>query len=184
MKCTQELMDEHEGIELLLRILQALSKRVARLERVPEADLKGIAEFLAVFVDKCHHGKEEEHLFPALERVGIPREGGPIGVMLAEHAQGRQIAAVLTKAFEAYRTTEEGAKERVLKSTREYCTLLTNHIQKENNVLFPMAEGRIGEEEDARLVAAFEALERERIGPGKHEAFHKMLSRLEGAYLH
>jgi hemerythrin-like domain-containing protein len=146
-------------------------------------DLDGIAEFLAVFVDKCHHGKEEEHLFPALERAGIPRERGPIGVMLFEHDQGRRIAAQLRKGFEGYRAKEKDAGERISKSSREYGALLTTHIEKENRVLFPMAEGRIGPDEDARLTAAFEALERERIGPGKHEAFHQMLSRLEGAYL-
>jgi hemerythrin-like domain-containing protein len=150
---------------------------------VPEQDLDGIAEFLAIFVDKCHHGKEEEHLFPALERAGIPRERGPIGVMLAEHQQGRQLVALLNRAFQAYRSKEKDAGARVLKSTTEYCTLLTNHIEKENNVLFPMAEGRIGKDEDARLVEAFETLERDRIGPGKHETFHRMLSRLEQVYL-
>ncbi len=176
-------MDEHEGIKLMLRILEKLSQRVARHERVPQKDLDGIAEFLAIFVDRCHHAKEEEHLFPALERAGIRREGGPIGVMLAEHQQGRQTAALLTLAFGAYRSSDPGAGERIVKPAREYSALLTNHIEKENNVLFPMAEGRIGEDEDARLMAAFETLERERIGPGKHEAFHQMLSRLEQAYL-
>jgi len=183
MKCTEELMDEHEGIKLMLRIMEKISERIGRRERVPEQDLDGIAEFLAVFVDKCHHGKEEEHLFPALERAGIPREGGPIGVMLFEHDQGRRTAALLTSAFGAYRSNEKNAGERISKSTREYCALLRSHIEKENNVLFRMAEGRISGTEDAQLVAAFETLERERIGPGKHEAFHQMLSRLEQAYL-
>jgi len=113
-----------------------------------------------VFVDKCHHGKEEEHLFPALERAGIPREGGPIGVMLFEHDQGRRTAALLTKAFAGYRSNEKNAGERIAKSTGEYCALLRNHIEKENNVLFRMAEGRISGTEDAQLVAAFETLER------------------------
>ena len=183
MKCTQELMDEHEGVKMMLRVLEALSLRVECAERVPAKDLDGIAEFLAIFVDKCHHAKEEEHLFPALERAGVPREGGPIGVMLAEHKQGRQTAALLTLAFGAYRSGAKDAGGRIAKPAREYCALFSNHIEKENKVLFPMAEGRIGKDEDARLLAAFEILERERIGPGKHEAFHEMLSRLEQAYL-
>ena len=46
--------------------------------------------FLKEFADKCHHGKEEGLLFPAMVAAGIPDKGGPIGVMLAEHTQGRQ----------------------------------------------------------------------------------------------
>ena len=183
MKATQQLRNEHEGIKLMLRILEAVSKKAASGVPVPQKDLDAIAEFLSVFADKCHHGKEEEYLFPALERVGIPRHGGPIGVMLQEHDHGREIIARLKKAFGEYGSGDKGAGAEIAKAAGEYVALLTEHIEKENEVLFRMAEARIGKDEDARLVDAFEKLEHERIGPGRHEEFHGMLERLEKAYL-
>ena len=58
-----------------------------------------LLEFFTVFVDKCHHGKEEELLFPALEQIGVERDKGPIGVMLKEHQQGREYVQKMKAAI-------------------------------------------------------------------------------------
>jgi hemerythrin-like domain-containing protein len=178
MKAIQELRNEHEGIKRMLRILDAVAGRVEDGDRTVHKDVDSIMEFLSVFADKCHHGKEEDHLFPALEKAGVPREGGPIGVMLAEHVQGRGFISDMKAGIEGGKDVNKFAS-----AAGGYIDLLTRHIDKENNVLFPMAEGRIDEAEDARLMAAFEKLERERIGPGRHEEFHGLLKRLKDVYL-
>lgn len=183
MQATEELVKEHEGIKLMLDILAAVAKRIEGGGAVPQKDLDGIAEFLSIFADKCHHGKEEDFLFPALEQAGVTREGGPIGVMLAEHAEGRKIISRLKDAFDAYGTGRSTAGKEISVAANEYVSLLSQHIDKENGVLFPMAEGRINEADDARLVERFEELERQRIGQGKHEQFHAMLGRLKKVYL-
>jgi hemerythrin-like domain-containing protein len=85
----EDLRAEHEGILLMLRILERVCERMVPGGRLDVIHLDQIMELFIVFVDRCHHGKEEEFLFPALEEAGIPREGGPIGVMLKEHAAGR-----------------------------------------------------------------------------------------------
>jgi hemerythrin-like domain-containing protein len=183
MRATEELMKEHEGIKLMLKILSAVAHRVKGGCAVPKKDLDGIAEFLSTFVDRCHHGKEEDFLFPALEQAGVPREGGPIGVMLAEHAEGRKIIARLKDAFVAYGSGRDSRTEKISEVADEYVSLLSHHIDKENGILFPMAEGRISVADDSRVVEHFEKLEHERIGQGKHEEFHAMLGRLKKEYL-
>jgi hemerythrin-like domain-containing protein len=183
MKATRELRDEHEGIRLMLRILDAVATRLEAGQSVPRKDLDAIIEFLAVFADKCHHAKEEEYLFPALEKAGVPRERGPIGVMLAEHSKGRGFIADLKAAVAGVAAQDRGSIDSFARAARDYIDLLRAHIDKENNVLFPMAESRLGDPEDAALVETFEKLERERIGPGKHEEFHAVLKRLKDTYL-
>lgn len=183
MKATDQLKTEHEGIKLMLRILEAAAQRVEAGKPVPHEDLDSMAEFLSVFADKCHHGKEEDHLFPALEAAGVPRDGGPLGVMLHEHTTGRGFIAGLKEAIAGLKSNRTDAPALLASNARQYIELLTQHIEKENTVLFMIADARLPEEEDARLVEAFEELERERIGPGKHEEFHKLLARLEKTYL-
>ena len=90
MKATGELRKEHEGIRIMLEILQTVAQKMVDGESVPRDEIDDIMEFLTIFVDTCHHGKEEEFLFPALESAGIARNNGPIGVMLHEHEQGRK----------------------------------------------------------------------------------------------
>lgn len=181
MKSVQELMNEHEGIQLMLSILQNVAKKIVDGENVPREEMEGIMEFLTVFVDKCHHGKEEDFLFPALEAAGIARDGGPIGVMLQEHERGRHHIADMKKALGDF--TASGIKVAGFqKAVEEYVSLLNQHIFKENNVLFPMAEKVLSADDDKRLFEDFEKLEVERIGLGKHEEFHALMDTLADKY--
>jgi hemerythrin-like domain-containing protein len=183
MKAPDELKKEHQGIELMLRILQAVSGKIGSGEQIHSEHLDGILEFLSIFVDKCHHGKEEEFLFPSLEKVGILRDGGPIGVMLNEHEQGRKLVARLKDAVGSYTSGDKTATDRVQVIANEYIALLTQHIVKENNILFPMADARLNSDKDTELFEAFEQLEQNRIGVGKHEEFHALLNQLRDLYV-
>lgn len=183
MKATNELKKEHRGIELMLRVMQALADKSGRAERIRAEHLDGIIEFLSIFVDKCHHGKEEEFLFPALEAEGVQRDGGPIGVLMSEHEQGRQLVATLKDAATRYTSGDKAAAAGFQSTIGDYVTLLTQHIEKENNVLFAMADAKLDATKDQELFEAFEQLERERIGVGKHDEFHALLNRLEHEYL-
>ena len=182
MNATDQLRAEHEGIMNMLDILERISEQMASGRAANLGHLDRIIEFLSVFADKCHHGKEEDILFPALEKVGIPKEGGPIGVMLAEHDHRREEIRSMRKALEELRGGRD-ANEDFLKAARAYIGLLRSHIAKENDVLFVMAERNLSREEQARLLEAFETMEREKIGEGRHEAFHALLDELKGLYL-
>jgi hemerythrin-like domain-containing protein len=183
MQATDELTKEHHGIELMLKILKAVSAKLEQGEQIPADHLNGIMAFLTVFVDKCHHGKEEEFLFPALETAGVPRDGGPIGVMLNEHEQGRALVSRLKDALADHKSGGPSTGADIQVIVGEYVTLLSQHIAKENTILFPMANGKLDTHTDARLMEAFERLERERIGLGRHDEFHALLHRLQDEYL-
>jgi len=183
MKATDELRKEHEGILLMLRILEAISQKIQQGSMIDPDDLGKIVEFLSVFADKCHHGKEEDFLFPALEASGIPSEGGPIGVMLEEHKIGRSLIAKLKASVVLYRLGEEKAPADFASAAGEYIALLRQHIDKENNILFLMADRVLDSAKDDTLFTSFEKLEMERIGAGKHEEFHALLKQLRDKYM-
>jgi hemerythrin-like domain-containing protein len=133
-------------------------------------------------VDKCHYGKEEGLLFPALVAAGVPRDG-PIAVMLQEHEMGRKVIRVLSTVFERYLAEGKSASKDIIHNSQSYITLLRDHIEKENNVLFVMADRRLSEKNQEELLVGFEKIEAERIGVGKHEEFHGLLETLSGIYL-
>ena len=135
------------------------------------------------FADKCHHAKEEELLFPALENVGIPVAGGPIGVMLAEHAQGRAHISAMKEALSRHPNNDTSTLQLFAVAGLAYVKLLREHINKENTVLFVMAEKLLSADEHARLSAGFEKIELERIGKGMHEQFHALIYQLHDIYL-
>ena len=183
MKATEELKNEHEGILVMLKILDSVSIKMNTGDKIPVDHLESMVEFFKVFVDKCHHGKEEDFLFPAMERAGVTIEHGPIEVMLSEHSMGRSLMVRISEAVNRIKSEDHFALDEFGLASAEYVALLTRHIDKENNVLFPMADMRISPQEDQNLVEAFEKLEHDRIGPGKHELFHELLNHLEQIYL-
>src|SRR5262249_40531710 len=133
------------------------------------AAARDVLEVLGTFADKCHHGKEENCLFPALFRKGLPREVGPVAVMLSEHEEGRREIAGMRDAVAASERGDRAGSGRVVHHARADVELLRDHIAKENNVLFPMADGVMNAAEQAELMKAFGSVELHDVGAGTHE---------------
>jgi hemerythrin-like domain-containing protein len=179
---TQILRHEHDAV---LKMLDASEQAAQKLEQGgqvrPEA-LSDLLDFFKTFADKCHHSKEEELLFPLLESKGIPREGGPVGVMLHEHDEGRALIREMAGAAAAISSGEEHASLRWAGASRAYVQLLRAHIYKENNILFPMAERILSSQEQETLAERFEQLEVEKMGAGTHQRLHADMERLAAEF--
>jgi hemerythrin-like domain-containing protein len=148
---TDILREEHR---LILRALETLERAAERLEvtgSLPDGVWDTLLEWLGAFTDRNHHGKEERLLFPAMVKAGVPAEGGPMAVMLAEHNQGRAIVLAMTHGPTPGRAAR----------AREFVELLRAHIAKENEIVFPLAEAVLDEQTVWELCRAFQALETE-----------------------
>lgn len=177
-KPTEILSDEHRVIERVLDVLERLTRApvAGSLERWTKA-----LEFFRHFADQCHHYKEEKVLFPAMEAHGIPREDGPIGMMLMEHEQGRAHVRAMMSAVDQLAKGDGAATELLLNHAHGYLALLREHIQKEDDILFRMADEVIPEDEQKTLLGAFEDYEAEETGAGVHEKYLKIARELEAA---
>lgn len=176
---SEDLRNEHVSILFGLEILEQMVKVVRQSNVIELKDIDDMVNFLRVFADKCHHGKEEGLLFPAMEKVGIPNEGGPIGQMLIEHNQGRQyIAEMGASAANAILQSD-----RFTEAATAYFKLMRAHIEKENTVLFPMGDRLIPMDKQTQLLNQFEEFEDEVMGQGTHEKLHETLHKFEEKYL-
>lgn len=183
MTATEVLKTEHSAIRIMLNVLETVADRLERGEDVSHADLEAMLDFIRVFADSCHHAKEEDLLFPALEQVGFPRESGPVGVMLLEHDTGRGHVRGLAAAVARLKEGDASAAAEAAQHARAYAQLLDAHIDKEDNILYMMADMHLSESEQQRLVEEFERVEEERVGHGRHEEYHQLLHTLRDRYL-
>jgi len=175
---TQVLKEEHA---LILQALDALEKKIVLIEHgaAPDAAyfLKAV-EFLRTFADGCHHGKEENLLFKTMVNRGFPLHVGPIAVMLSEHEAGRAfIRGIAEGALKL--GSDPTAAQQIVENGRGYIGLLRAHIDKENSILFSMADKVLSPEDQAELAKAFERFETEETGAGVHEAALKLLEELQ-----
>ncbi len=152
---TTILMDEHRVIE---HVLTAMERMV--VNGVVDAVFLGKAvDFVRNFADGCHHAKEEDILFPVLEEAGIPREGGPIACMLDEHIQGRNLIAAISENMKSAAAGDEPARVVVFKAVRAYVGLLEQHIEKEDSILFAMADRVLDTGQQASMLEKFNQVE-------------------------
>ncbi|MEK7239261.1 MAG: hemerythrin domain-containing protein [Gemmatimonadota bacterium] len=178
-KAIEVLMQEHRVIE---RVLDALERAVSQLDRsvaVRPGFFLEAADFMAGFADGCHHRKEEGVLFGAMIDSGAPREGGAIDMMLDEHEQGRAFTRAMREAARRLEAGDAAARRQVVSSARGYVALLRDHIAKEDEMLFPMADGLLSAQRHDDVMRGFEQIEREDADAGAHERFHALAGRLE-----
>jgi hemerythrin-like domain-containing protein len=166
---TDVLRDEHRVILRGLVLLESAADRVMNGESLPDDWWDGLVGVLRAFADRSHHAKEERCLFPALVKAGIPAEGGPVAVMLAEHADGRDLIQAMWTVTPASRAD----------AARRYARLLRDHIDKENGVLFPLAEAVLEEHTLQSLALEFESVEAEQGRDASIEHAEAGLDRLE-----
>ncbi len=89
----------------------------------------------------CHHSKEEKVLFPALEQAGMPRNMGPIAIMLMDHERTREISKHMEDSAKEYLNSQNSTN--LISYMKQYVEHVTEHLWKENNRLFMMAEARL-----------------------------------------
>jgi hemerythrin-like domain-containing protein len=155
---TRILRDQHRKI---LKIADVLEEVLAHEPQPGAFDYDALDDcvaFIRLYADALHHGKEEELLFPELESLGMPRQSGPIAVMLAEHRLGREHAKAMADAIGPARGGDAAARQRLMHAGLGYVSLIRGHILKEDNILFDMADQMIPEPACRSLCAAYDSV--------------------------
>jgi len=156
---TSALVNEHK---LILRMI-ALLEQNARLTAEGsycnwQFYLDGV-DFIRNYADRFHHAKEEDVLFEALAMNGMPVENSPIAAMLMEHDQGRTHLLAMEAATGEAIAGREFNPELLTANAMAYAELLREHISKENDILYPLAERVMGDSLRENILAGYSAAE-------------------------
>jgi hemerythrin-like domain-containing protein/GNAT superfamily N-acetyltransferase len=173
MEATTTLRTEHNAVLYVLDQLDQAAAAAAAGQAVPREVFSDIEEVFRVFVDRCHHAKEETVLFPLLASTGLPQ------TLEAEHAQGRQLAQAYAGMVALYAPGDSTSGTALQRAAAGYAAMLRGHIARETAELLPAIERELAAQDEA-LVEAFEQIETERIGAGTHERLHGMIETLAG----
>jgi hemerythrin-like domain-containing protein len=138
---TISLRRDHELIEKVIKAMDTTVKLLKDGKPIPEIILLQVIDFSKNFTDVCHHSKEENSLFPALEKAGMHTNMGPIAMMLMDHEKSREIAKKIEASTQKY--LQENDSSELISNMQEYVDHITEHLWKENNRLFMMAEARL-----------------------------------------
>jgi len=161
MKASQLLSEEHKNILFMLEILKNKAISLEKEDTYPTDELSRLIDFLKFYADAYHHAKEEDILFPKYEEAGVPNQQGPIGVMLEEHVLGRGYTKGMLEAVDDMNSGQD-SKIKFIENAQSYYELLQNHIQKEDNILYPLGDSRLSDKDQLEVSQGFEAFESKR----------------------
>ncbi|MDP6339786.1 MAG: hemerythrin domain-containing protein [Candidatus Marinimicrobia bacterium] len=132
------MVKEHEHILAMLDELQEIALQLSDDDQNNGIVFMNRANELAVKIigAEPHHQREEQVLFPAIEEVGI---SGPTQVMRMEHEMMREMKHDLKSETENSDRDWSVRVEKVSQLISELCSTLRQHIDKENNILYPIA---------------------------------------------
>lgn len=150
-RATHNLENDHVYILKLTEVMLKMAER-------PDPDpvyIDEVVDIIRNFADGLHHAKEENMLFPLMAEKGLPAENGPVGVMLAEHVQGRNFVAQMAAGSRELKEGRQDAADIIKSALQGYAVLLQNHIAKENNILFRMADNLMNAQEEEKLYQNF-----------------------------
>ncbi len=144
---------EHEEIRDVLNKFEGYLKKTASAEKGEDRDnlINQLSEITA-FMDKdleIHFKREEEALFPVLGNyIGI--ETGPINVMIIEHNHCRDLSAAFKVKINNYLSDKD--YKPLIGAGNSLSQLLSEHEDKEDNILFNMAEMHLTQDEKRNIM--------------------------------
>ena len=153
LNITKMLSDEHKNI---LKVIDALVKECERIEKGKDIDedfFKKIIDFIRNYADKFHHAKEEDLLFKEICNNEEKMHCNPVQQMLFEHEEGRKFVKSIEEGL------KEDNKKKIIENSLGYCYLLKDHIYKEDNILYPMAEEGLDEKKLSLLLKKFKDID-------------------------
>jgi len=152
---TQVMVDEHK---LILRMIALVEKNTELLDQGKFRNWQfylDAVDFIRNYADRFHHAKEEDVLFVELIKNGMPEKQSPIEAMHMEHDQGRAHVRAIEDAAQKALNGETGQAVIIAENAKGYAALLRGHIEKEDDILYPLAERVLPEEVRARMLDAY-----------------------------
>lgn len=179
---TDALVREHK---LILRMLSLLEKRAGLTAAGQYGNYRfflDAVDFIRSYADRFHHAKEEDVLFEALVENGMPKENSPVAAMLMEHDEGRRYVRAMEEAAREALEGKPGRNLIIAASANNYLLLLREHISKEDNILYPLAERLIPEAMRSGIRAGYEAAEA-KTAAGFEKSYEKIVEKYEAETL-
>lgn len=176
MQARGPLMIEHRLIERMLSTIRNVLAQIEAKKKVDPVFVDTAVDFIRIYADRTHHGKEEDILFRTLTDKPLSDEDRKVmNELVEEHVFGRQTTKALVEANTRYRNGNESALTDIVASLKTLVAFYPKHIEKEDKVFFPSSRTYFTEKEDQAMLAAFREFDQKMI----HEKYKAVVEEIE-----
>lgn len=179
MQISGPLMIEHRLIERMISVIERMLARIESTRKVDPLFIDSATDFVRMYADRTHHGKEEDILFRDLAKRNLSTEGKNLmNELIQEHMFGRQTTKALVEANARYRGGEKSAVGEIVEKLRALVQFYPMHIEKEDTVFFPASRAYFTEDEEQAMLAEFSEFDQKII----HEKYRSVVDEMEAGY--
>jgi hemerythrin-like domain-containing protein len=176
MQARGPLMIEHRLIERMLSVIKNALSTIESNHKVDPVFVDIAVDFIRVYADRTHHGKEEDILFRELTKKMLSdKDRQVMNELIEDHVFGRQTTKELIAANSRYRNGDETALADITNKLQTLIDFYPKHIDKEDKVFFPSSRAYFTDEEDQAMLAEFFEFDRKII----HEKYNSVVEGLE-----
>lgn len=178
MQARGPLMIEHRLIERMLVVIRNVVSEIISKKKVDPVFVDKIVDFIRVYADRTHHGKEEDILFRKLKNKKLAeKDQQVIEELIEEHIFGRKTTRAIVEANTRYRNGDEAALKEISANLQILTEFYPKHIDKEDKRFFPSSRSYFTDEEDEVMLAEFWEFDRKMI----HEKYKSVVEEFETA---
>ncbi|MEK7449361.1 MAG: hemerythrin domain-containing protein [Planctomycetota bacterium] len=177
------LEKEHRIIDKFLDALERLAGRIRLYRQVDITILMKSLEFMKHFTDRCHYQKEEDIIFPEMQERGLSPNYGPLGVLIHEHEAERAYARQIEEGLKRWQDGESEAINDIINGLVNYVTVGREHLQKENNILYPMVKKIFSGKGNKKLQSDFNQFEQRKMGGSLCCKYHNLADDIDKSIL-
>lgn len=176
MQSRGPLMIEHRLIERMIAIIKRSLSQIEKEKKVDPVFIDTTVDFIRIYADRTHHGKEEDILFRDLNAKELSEEDrGLMNELIQEHVIGRKMTKELVNANSRYRNGDETALTEIASNLSSLAAFYPKHIEKEDKVFFPAARRYFSEAQDQAMLNEFWEFDRKMI----HEKYVSVVEAYE-----
>jgi hemerythrin-like domain-containing protein len=178
MQARGPLMIEHRLIQQMLTLIQRRLEEVTQTQSIDPYFVDTAVDFIRVYADRTHHGKEEDILFKDLRNKALSKEDlRMMDGLIEDHIFCRYTTKALIEANNQYRTGNEASLSLVTSCLKTLVEFYPEHMKKEDEIFFPASRAYFTDEEDQAMLSKFWDFDRKMI----HEKYKAVVKEFEAS---
>jgi len=182
MTPTENLIKEHQEINELLEIMSKIAAKIKSKDVFYPNDVEEIIDYLIIIIDKSHHGKEDEVFYPELISTGISKEAEPLSLINYEHTLAKRYLKEISSCVVNCKIGNDFSGELLADSLTNYVVVIQNHIKREEEFVFPIANEVLSTEKQNEILQRFEHIDQQNITHSFLDRFNKLVNKLKSKY--
>jgi hemerythrin-like domain-containing protein len=180
MRPIDALAKEHSLAILVTKAAEQEVRFMHDTGEIRQHEVEELLDFFQFFTEACHDPKEENLLFARLRQRGLPADTGVLAELYRDHREFHARIRAMEHWLREEKKTSDGDVAEFATQLGGFLKLMRSHVSREEEILFPISEELLTDQDVEELAQGFDAIECEEIAVGVRQRYQELAHMLAG----